>query len=213
MAFSRQHSPLIKALVSSFALMGFAFFIPFDMPLKVMAFVAIIGTAALFSSELPSWSDVGKITGNIGNRLHFSLFMVLGIITGLSAVALYRWHLDINLFPRTLLPFGLVAALIGSTEELVYRGFIQGQVNNINKWFPAVFGAFSHTAYKCCLFLSPAIVHKPDILFLAECTFAAGILLGLIRQFSGSVWPAVAAHAIFDILVYGENLNPPFWVW
>ena len=213
MSLFSKSAPVTRAVVYCLALMLFAFFIPFGLPLKILAFLALSGAAALNSHELPTWSDLRKITGQVRNRLHFSIFMFLGVITGISAAVLYRWHLDISLFPTVILPFGIVAALIGITEELVFRGFIQGQVSNVNKWFPVVFGAFSHTAYKCCLFLSPAIQHQPDILFLAEGTFIAGIILGFFRQSSGSVWPAVVAHALFDILIYGENVNPPWWVW
>jgi membrane protease YdiL (CAAX protease family) len=213
MPFSGKISAVYGAVVCSLALMLFSFFVSFEFPVKLVAFASLLGVGLIISRELKSWSDAGKITGKIHDPLSFILFTVACILLGIGVAILYRWHLDTNLFPRMLMPFSIVAISIGSAEELVFRGFIQGQVSSINKWFPAVFGALSHTAYKCCLFLSPVIQHHTDILFLAEGTFAAGIILGIVRQASGSVWPAVLAHAIFDILVYGENLNPPFWVW
>jgi hypothetical protein len=38
-------------------------------------------------------------------------------------------------------------------------------------------------------------------------------MLGLMRHFSGSVLPAVTAHVLFDILVYGDWAQAPWWVW
>lgn len=213
MLFSGKADSAIRAVLCSLALMLFPFFIPYKFPLKLIAFTSLLGVGIIISLELKSWSDLEKIIGKVHDRFRFFLFMVAGVILGISVSALYRWHLDVSLFPRTLFPFAIVAALIGSAEELVFRGFIQEQARHVNGCFSVFFGSLSHTGYKICLFLSPALIHHVDIGFLAICTFTAGILLGVIRYTSGSVWPSVAAHALFDILVYGENAISPWWVW
>jgi membrane protease YdiL (CAAX protease family) len=126
---------------------------------------------------------------------------------------IYRWHLDISLFPKSLHLFVIVAALIGCVEELVFRGFIQEYVRSINGPFSVLFSTLSHTGYKCCLFLSPLITANIDVGFLALWTFIAGLLFGTIRHLSKSLLPSLTAHILFDILVYAEFISAPWWVW
>jgi membrane protease YdiL (CAAX protease family) len=52
-----------------------------------------------------------------------------------------------------------------------------------------------------------------NIGFLAAGTFAVGLILGVFKERSGSVWPPVTAHVLFDIVVYGEYGSAPWWVW
>ena len=115
--------------------------------------------------------------------------------------------------PNKLHQFALVAALIGATEELIFRGFIQGRAGKINKVFGVLFASFSHSLYKCGLFLIPFFDHDVNIASLFLFTFVGGMFFGLLREVSKSVLPAIAAHAIFDILVYGQFLQSPWWVW
>ena len=125
----------------------------------------------------------------------------------------YRWHLGISLFPGSLHFFVLVAALIGILEELVFRGFIQEYTKSLNAPFSIFFSTFSHTGYKCCLFLSPVATGNIDIGFLALWTFIAGLLFGTLKHFSKNIIPPLIAHALFDILVYAEFISAPWWVW
>jgi hypothetical protein len=35
----------------------------------------------------------------------------------------------------------------------------------------------------------------------------------MLREFAGGVLPPVAAHVLFDLVVYGERVEAPWWVW
>jgi membrane protease YdiL (CAAX protease family) len=201
------------AIFCSLGLMIFSFFIHAKFPAVLFSYGALIIVAFIMAKQLKSIADLKKVTGESNFSLKAVLFILTGIGVGIGMTVLYRWHLDTPLFPRLLLPFALVAAMIGSMEELVFRGFIQEQVRNVNGIFSIFFSAFSHTGYKCCLFLSPVASSSIDIGFLAFWTFGAGILSGTLRHFSKSIWPSLIAHALFDILVYGEAVHPPWWVW
>ena len=141
------------------------------------------------------------------------LYLIIGIAMGIMLVVIYRWHLEFRLFPASLHLFVITAALIGSVEELVFRGFLQEYVRNINGPFSILFSTLSHTGYKCCLFLSPAVTSDVNVGFLALWTFLAGILFGTVRHLTGSLLPSLSAHALFDILVYAEFVTAPWWVW
>jgi membrane protease YdiL (CAAX protease family) len=209
----KKNAQLSGAILCSLGLMIFSYFIHHKFPVRFLSYGALIWVAFLINRHLKSMADLKRVTGEFSISWKALLYIILGISSGILLALFYRWHLDIALFPHSLLPFALIAALIGSMEELVFRGFIQEQVRNINGLFSILFSAFSHTGYKCCLFLSPVIASGIDIGFLAFWTFAAGILLGTLRHFSKSVWPSLIAHALFDILVYGECLRVPWWVW
>jgi membrane protease YdiL (CAAX protease family) len=204
---------LSLAILCSLGLMIFSYFIHSQFPFILVSYGALVIVAFLMAKQLKSMADLKKITGEFSFSPMSLLFISTGMVIGIGMAVMYRWHLDASLFPGPLLPFALVAALIGSMEELVFRGFIQEQVRNVNGLFSILFSAFSHTGYKCCLFMAPVIASGLDIGFLAVWTFGAGVLSGTLRHFSKSVWPSVIAHALFDILVYGEFSHPPWWVW
>jgi membrane protease YdiL (CAAX protease family) len=213
MSAFKKDKQLSGAILCSFGLMIFSFFIHSRFPVILVSYGALIIVAFVISKHLRSLADLKKVTGEINFSQRALLFISTGIGIGMGMAVLYRWHLNAPLFPSSLLPFALIAALIGSMEELVFRGFIQEQVRNVNGLFSILFSAFSHTGYKCCLFLAPAVSSGIDIGFLAFWTFGAGILSGTLRHFSKSIWPSLIAHALFDILVYGESVHPPWWVW
>jgi membrane protease YdiL (CAAX protease family) len=117
------------------------------------------------------------------------------------------------LLPTTLTLFAPVAALVGATEEVVYRGYMQGRLRALGPLPAVALAALGHTAYKCALFALPGRLVGIDFGILAACTFLGGLLFGALRERAGSVLPPLVAHACFDILVYGELAHAPWWVW
>jgi membrane protease YdiL (CAAX protease family) len=213
MSSLKKNTHLSSAIVCSLGLMIFSYFIHSKFPVILFSYGALIVVAFVMAKHLRSLADLKKVTGEISFSFRGILYIIIGIGAGLVLAILYRWHLNASLFPVSLLTFAIVAALIGSMEELVFRGFIQEQASSVNSPFSILFSAFSHTGYKCCLFLAPVVSYGMDIGFLAVWTFGAGVLFGTLRHFSKSIWPSVIAHALFDILVYGESAHPPWWVW
>jgi membrane protease YdiL (CAAX protease family) len=204
---------LSEAIICSFGLMIFSFFIHYTIPVCLVSFAALLVSAFIISRNLRSLADLKTVTGTGSSPGTNLLYCLSGIIGGILFAIMYRWHLDISIFPKSLHSFVFVAALIGCMEELVFRGFIQEHVKSINGPFSVLFSTLSHTGYKCCLFLSPVIAADINIGFLALWTFVAGIIFGTIRHFSKSILPSLIAHALFDVLVYAEFVNAPWWVW
>jgi len=206
-------SSVTGAVSCSLALMVFSWFINSGFPAHLISYGALFLVAFLMSRQLSSWSDLKRVTGESSLTPKTFLFLISGVLMGISMSVFYRWHLDRPLFMSALLPFAITAALIGSMEELVFRGYLQSQVSEKGSVFAILFSSLSHTGYKCFLFLTPALYSSVDIGFLAFWTFLFGLLAGIIRHFAGNVWPVLIAHALFDIMVYGENIYPPWWVW
>lgn len=213
MSGGKRLTVLSGAILCSLGLMVFSFFIQFKFPVRLLAFAALLMSAFIISKNLRSFSDLKKITGEYVSWKITLLYLIIGIAMGIMLVVIYRWHLGISLFPASLHLFVITAALIGCVEELVFRGFLQEYARSINGPFSILFSTLSHTGYKCCLFLSPAVTADINVGFLVFWTFLAGILFGTVRHLSKSLLPSMSAHAFFDILVYAEFVTAPWWVW
>jgi len=204
---------LFEAILCSLGLLVFAFFIHFEFPVRLLSFSGLLISAYFIGRNLRSLSDLKKIAGeNTSSRIIF-LYTFFGIVLGIVLAALYSRYLDISVFPELFHPFVVVAILIGCTEELVFRGFIQGHIKSVNGFVSILFSTLSFTGYKCCLFFSPAVTIYVDVGFLAIWTSIAGALFGIIRHFSKSLLPSLSAHVLFDILVYAGYVTAPWWVW
>jgi membrane protease YdiL (CAAX protease family) len=213
MSVNKKYTQFFEAILCSFALMVFSLFIRSDFPLRILAYTALLLSAWIFSRDLQSLSDLKRITRIPDTFKITVLYSLASIFTGFLIAILYRLHLGISLLPRSFHLIVLVAALIGCTEEMVFRGLIQDQLKGINAPFSILFSSISHTGYKCCLFLSPMLTPGINVPFLALWTLIGGILLGTIKHFSKSIFPPMIAHALFDILVYAEFVHYPWWVW
>lgn len=204
---------LSETILLSLVLMLFSYFIHYNFPVRLISFAAILAAAFIIGKNIKSPADLKKITGGIPSARESLLFYLTGLAGGILLAVLYRWYLDISLFPKYIFGFAFIAALIGSMEELVFRGYIQESARSVNGLLSIMLSTVSHTGYKCLLFMSPVIASDTNIGFLAFWTFIAGLCYGTIRHFTKSIWPSLIAHALFDILVYAEYINPPWWVW
>ena len=213
MSVEKRLTVLSGAILCSLGLMVFSFFIQFKFPVRLLAFAALLMSAFITSKNLRSFSDLKKITGESVSCKKTLLYLITGIMMGIMLAAIYRQHLDISLFPSSFHLFVITSALIGCVEELVFRGFLQEYTRSINGPFSILFSTLSHTGYKCCLFLSPAVTADINVGFLVLWTFLAGILFGTVRHLTKSILPSLSAHALFDILVYAEFVTAPWWVW
>ena len=188
----------------------FSLFIHQEFPL--VAFLAILLPAYVISLNVGKWSDLFKLFGfgPFSRRLFF--YLVIGLTIGILFSIGYQLFSHLRLLPERLTAFAIVGAGIGSAEELVFRGFLQGHLRGFGKIFSICFATLFHTVYKCFLFISHPF-NEMDLLFLMFWTIIAGIILGTLRESSNNVLPALAAHAIFDVVVYGGLVTAPWWVW
>ncbi|MGB2755554.1 MAG: CPBP family intramembrane glutamic endopeptidase [Phycisphaerae bacterium] len=142
-----------------------------------------------------------------------ALYAALGAALGLGLSVWYRWHIGAPPLPEAFRGFALVAALIGSAEEVLYRGYVQGRVRRLGPVGAVACAALLHTAYKSALFALPGAAATIDLEFIVAATFIGGLVFGALRQLSGNVLAPLAAHAAFDLVVYAELAAAPWWVW
>jgi membrane protease YdiL (CAAX protease family) len=213
MAVNKKLRLLTEAILFSLALMVFSYFIHYEYPYRLISFLALLVPSYIIGINLKTVSDLKKFTGEIPSLKIVAIYTLFGLFSGVIVASLYRWSLNFRLLPTTMHYFVIIAALIGSFEELLFRGYIQDYVKSINGPFSILFSTISHTGYKCCLFLAPLAAADFDIGFLALATFITGFIFGTIRHLSKSIIPSLVAHAVFDILVYAEYIYAPWWVW
>ena len=84
----------------------------------------------------------------------------------------------------------LISISAGIGEEFLFRWAIQGGLQEIG-WTPAAALMAASLLFGVCHFLSP--------LYAVYATLA-GLILGLQMLLSGSVWPGLVAHALYDFI-------------
>ena len=191
----------------------FALFIHAGPPLVLLSVAGLVAAALAVCRSLGRESPRAAVFGLSRPSRTAVVLTVVGCVLGLALGAVYRWHSGWRPFPGALGGFAPVAALIGGTEEVVYRGYVQGRARRLGALPAAVISALCHTSYKCALFALPASSTETDLGFLAAWTFLGGLLFGILRELAGNVSAPLAAHACFDIVVYGELARAPWWVW
>jgi membrane protease YdiL (CAAX protease family) len=209
-SISNKLNLISKASLCSLGFLIFSYFIHYEFPARGLSFFGLAISAFIISRNLISPLQLGW---EFKSGLRTLSYTIPGLIMGLLLAYFYRNYLGQELLPKSLHKFAIAAAIIGSTEELVFRGYIQKWVQPVNVPLSIVFGALAHTGYKCFLFVSPPAGTDINILFLFQWTFAIGLIFGITRYLTKSILPAMTAHAFFDILVYGEFAAAPWWVW
>jgi len=109
---------------------------------------------------------------------------------------------------------GLVAlaTVIGLSEELGYRGFVQGGLRPYGLWLACAAAAAGHAAYKVCLLALPAGAVRADLVVLGALTLGVGFVFGLMREAWGSLLFPAVAHAAFDVVAYADLARRPWWM-
>jgi len=205
--------PLMEAAVASAGLCLFALFAHTHLPVFLLAAVGLLGTTMAVQHSIRREPSLESMLGLAALSRRGAVLLVVGVLLGAGLGVLYRTFWGWPALPGDLGRFALAAGMIGATEELVYRGYVQGRLRRLGWVAAVVLAALAHTAYKSALFAFPEATVLIDFRFLAAWTFVGGCVFGMLRQFSGSVLPPVAAHVLFDLVVYGDRVEAPWWVW
>jgi len=209
----KQHPRRIWNVFLSFAgILLFAGFIHHPFPHILLAIVGLAGTAAMIglSTRNIAVLEIFGIQSLSGKIL---LYILPAIVLGLTLGILTRNRFELTLIPAGFTGVALVAPLVGAVEELIFRGYLQGQLRPTGKIFSIICASAFHTCYKLLVILSLALPLQFDFFFLIFWTFIGGMLFGTLRELSKSTLPPVIAHAVYDVILYGGLAAAPVWVW
>lgn len=205
--------PLLEASAASVGMIAFALFLRPPLPWLLLAPAGFILTIAALIYSSQSGESPRELLGFTALSQKVFIWTVIGIPIGAGLAILFRSVSDQTLLPGAVERFIIVAAVIGAVEELLYRGYVQGRLKDLGMLPAVLLAAVAHTAYKTALFTFPPGDVQMNLGAMALWTFLVGSAFGLTRHFSGSVLPALSAHVLFDILVYGDLVQAPWWVW
>jgi len=201
-----------QSLVLTVALWFFSLLINFDFPIKAIALFALV--LAGFWMNAIHRDIPGSVFSHSLWRFMKSINWIL-LVTILSFILAVYSRIEDGLpaIPTKIGGFVIVAVLIGFVEEVVFRGFVQGGAQQWNQKGSIVLASVSHAGYKGLLFVFPLQHLNNSALELFGYTFLAGLILGYSRYITGSLWPAIIAHCVFDFWLYMEQSSAPWWVW
>jgi membrane protease YdiL (CAAX protease family) len=203
-----------EAAVASAGMVLFALTVHSRLPWTLLSAAGLAVAAGAIGVSLAGATSARTLLGIARPTPRILLFIAAGLLVGGGLAVVYRLRMGLAALPAGgLEAFVLPACLIGAAEEVIYRGYVQGRLARLGWPAAVVLAAAAHAAYKTALFAFPAAPWEVNYLFLAAWTLLGGIAFGLLRQFSGSVLPPVAAHAAFDLVVYGAMAEAPWWVW
>lgn len=157
---------------------------------------AAVGLVALPWPALAGWT-AGLVVAGLATT---AVFRRLGMALGLKEERLLRSLLPTT--PRERAAFGVLSLAAGLGEELAYRGYVLGPLGS-------VLGVTGAAVVSSAVF---GVLHAyQGVLGVARTAVLGGILAwGYLA--SGSLWPAVAAHALLDVLlgiVLAERMMVP----
>jgi len=171
--------------------------------------ILLLGAVALlFGNWGVGLAALGLVMPGVGPFL----FWTVGLVVGGLALALIfrpleRWisggppPFMAHLLPRTSeerATFAGLSLAAGWGEEMVYRGYVPALLVAVGMDLWVAFGVSSVSFGVLHAYQGPAGVLR---------TAAMGLLLALPVAFTGSLYPAMAAHALYD-LVAGLVLGP-----
>ena len=178
--------------------------------LAILGLAVTSVTIVLYTADL---HELLGMTGLLQYRKTLAFYALAGLFLGLLLAWLYKRVAGLPLVQGLLTLSALVAPAIGMTEEIVFRGFIQGAAGKKSALLGITIAAASHSVYKLLVIASFPVSLNINLYYLVGFTFAGGLLFGWLRWKAINIIPAMLAHAIFDILIYGHLHALPVWVW
>ena len=218
MNFRKRSLPVkqISIWESIFVITGicvFAVFIHKDSWWQIISFAALVFAGLIISWSVKDFPSLLRVLGIIPLNWKVLPYILAGLLFGIALGLLYNVIYEDSLLPSPLTGFIFLAPLIGFTEELVYRGFVQGNIASTGALLSIVTGSIGHTLYKYILLRTHPFELDINFTAFVLLTFSVGIVLGILRHYSRSILPPAVAHGIFDMLVYGGAAAAPVWVW
>lgn len=190
----------------------FALFIHDPWPRRIISFAALTASALMLGYSIKN-DSILQAFGLTPLSRKILIFSIPALLLGIGLAWLTRSTFDLSPLPPSVSRFVFIAPLIGATEELIFRGYIQGHLRPIGRIFSIVYASTVHTCYKLLVILSLSLPLQFDLFFLVIWTFIGGVAFGALREGARNSIPPIIAHAIFDILVYGSYALAPLWVW
>lgn len=202
-------SALTAASIVTLCTWLFAYFIHSH---PIIGGVALFLTAIVIAFYIPGIRELLSVTGLLVFNRKVAWYCVLVISVGIALGIYLNITEHQPMVTLSLKITAITVALVGITEELLFRGFIQGMLSRYSTLLAIVGSTASHTIYKVIVIGSFPVNLGFNLFYLALFTFLVGLLAAWARHASKSILPTSLGHGFFDIVVYG-SMAVPVWVW
>lgn len=150
--------------------------------------------------RLPFWRSLGFVPYRVPIVwfvfLGFVLTLSVGVVGQLIGAPNDTSFMDLLSDPNTLWLMGIFAVVIGPiTEEIAFRGFLFRPIE-------AAQGAMTAILLTTSIFV---VMHGSQYDWhwqIMVILFAAGATFGLVKWWTGSLWPAIAVHMAYNGLQF-----------
>lgn len=131
------------------------------------------------------WIAISITLGIIGFGLIFGVEAIyFHFISEVNTQADFQAAAQGGLVAVLLLLFtGAVLGPVG--EELVFRGVVQSALEKYGSWVALVASSLMFAA-----------IHGPSVIFVVA--FIMGLFFGAVYRLSGSIWPAITLHIVYN---------------
>ena len=180
--------------------------------LFLFSILGLVVSALAVVKYAKKWSDMKESFGLNKIQKENIYFIPVAILLSVFLSLYYRFTLNVDIIPKHFTSFAILAAMIGATEELIFRGYIQFRSRDLGVVVSILIATIAHTVYKCVVFVSLPAVEPVNIGFLVFWTIFIGLILGVMKEISRSIYIPIIFHALFDILVYGDGTISTWWV-
>jgi len=200
---------IIQAVIVIFTMMVFGYFAGS----RLLAFSALTAAGIIMVMAAAEQGDALRLLGLSLRGRHPFMWILAGLATSVFLSLICRRFFSGSLLPSFLYPAAITATLTGMTEELLYRGFIQGILSHRHPVTGILAASAGHTAYKAILLANSPVAGMINLTNLIVLTFITGCLFGYFRHKSKQIYSPLIAHGLFDLIVYGDQSVLPPWVW
>lgn len=204
---------IIKILLFTGGLLIFAGFSHQSMLFIVISFSGLFTSALVIIREIRTMKDLYSLFDWQKLSKKNIYYLPVSMATGIAFGMIYRNYLNVDMLPVKLTGFAIAAIAIGSSEEVLFRGYLQSQVRKFDVVLSVFAATCAHAAYKLLLFLPYRSEPDIEIIFILQWTLLGGLVFALLKEFSQNTAYPVLGHALFDLLVYGDKIVTPWWVW
>jgi membrane protease YdiL (CAAX protease family) len=204
---------IFEVFLVLFGLGIFAWFIHGGNLFFIIAVGGLLLASLIISFSVTRDRGIYLLLGSGRSVKKIFVYALSGFIVGVILAVIYRIRIGLSLIPVTLTLNAIISPLIGMTEELVFRGYVQGKLKTFGIFISIILAATAQAFYKFLVLKSLPLDVGIDFSWLFLITLLIGLIIGASRELSGSIVPAMALHAAFDIFFYGDFSEIPLWVW
>jgi membrane protease YdiL (CAAX protease family) len=193
-----------SVLATIMAALGYILALLLALGIPALLMRKFVSLQTLGMQRLLSWSDIGlSILSVLPYYILASVLLYIGseVFTLIDPDVGQQLSFDnLSLRIEYVVAFMTLVVFAPVAEEILFRGYFQGRLSDkIGKWLGVLIVAIVFGLMHLVAFSEAGLVLQWGA---AADTFAMGLVAGLLRILTGSIWAGVLLHAIKNAIAY-----------